>query len=145
MPLPLILARIAARTGVAIWRHRIAWLGAGLLVAAFSLYEMSFAGPSVVNGDCADTAMAAVTSGDDAAAHAAYACLGPGMRNSSEDQFVASLRQRLRDVPRSHVSRVAEQRTAGGGRIVFFTVEGQGPAVGYIVYLDPQGKVTKVE
>ena len=71
MPLPLILARIAARTGVAMWRHRLAWLTAGLVVAAFSIYEMSFAGPSVVNGDCADTAMAAVTRADDATARAA--------------------------------------------------------------------------
>lgn len=143
MPLPFILARIAARTGVAIWRHRLAWIGATLLVAAFSLYQLSFAGPSVANGDCADTAMVAVTRTDDAAAHAAYACLGPGLRNTSEDQFVASLRQR--DVAHGQVNRVAEQRTTDGGRIVFYTVEGQGPAVGYIVYLDAHGKILKVE
>ena len=127
------------------WRHRLAWLTAGLVVAAFSIYEMSFAGPSVVNGDCADTAMAAVTRADDATARAAYACLGPGMRSTTEDQFVASLHQRLQDVPHGQVIRIAEQRTSDGGRIVFFTVQGQGPAVGYIVYLDAHGKVTKVE
>ena len=143
MPLPYILARIAARTGLAMWRHRLAWLGATLLIAAFGLYEMTFAGPSVTNGDCADTAMAAVTRADDAAAHAAYACLGPGLRNTSEDQFVANLHQR--DSARGQINRVAEQRTSDGGRIVFYTVQGQGPAVGYIVYLDPQGKILKVE
>jgi hypothetical protein len=43
------------------------------------------------------------------------------------------------------VSRVGDQRTKDGGRIVFFTVEQKGQAVGYIVYLDPTGKVLKVE
>ncbi len=143
MPLPYILARIAARTGLAMWRHRLAWLGATLVIAAFGLYQMTFAGPSVTNDDCADTAMAAVTRADDAAAHAAYACLGPGLRNTSEEQFVANLHQR--DTARGQVNRVAEQRTTDGGRIVFYTVQGQGPAVGYIVYLDPQGKIVKVE
>ena len=143
MPLPFILARIAARTGLAMWRHRLAWLGATLLIAALGLYQMTFAGPSVTNGDCADSAMAAVTRADDAAAHAAYACLGPGLRNTSEDQFVANLHQR--DTARGQVNRVAEQRTSDGGRIVFYTVQGQGPAVGYIVYLDAQGRILKVE
>lgn len=143
MPLPYLLARIAARTGVAMWRHRLAWLGATVLIAAFGLYQMTFAGPSVTNGDCADTAMAVVTRADDAAAHAAYACLGPGLRNTNEDQFVANLHQR--DSARGQVNRVAEQRTSDGGRIVFYTVQGQGPAVGYIVYLDAQGKILKVE
>ena len=143
MPLPFILAHIAARTGLAMWRHRLAWLGATLLIAALCLYQMTFAGPSVTNGDCADTAMAAVTRADDAAAHAAYACLGPGLRNTSEDQFVANLHQR--DSARGQVNRVAEQRTSDGGRIVFYTVQGQGPAVGYIVYLDAQGRILKVE
>ena len=143
MSLPFILSRIAVRTGVALWRHRLAVTGAAVLVAALGIYEMSFAGPSVVSGDCADTTMAAVTRVDDATARAAYACLGPSMRSTSEDQFVSGMRQRA--LAHAQVSRVAEQRTGDGGRIVFFTVENQGTAVGYIVYLDARGKVTKVE
>ena len=143
MSLPFILSRIAVRTGVALWRHRLAVIGAALLAGAFGVYEMSFAGPSVVNGDCADTTMAAVTRVDDAAARAAYACLGPAMRNTSEDQFVAGMHQRA--LAHAQVSRVAEQRTGDGGRIVFFTVENQGTEVGYLVYLDARGKVVKVE
>jgi hypothetical protein len=143
MSLPFILSRIAVRTGVALWRHRLAVIGAAVLVGALDVYEMSFAGPSVVNGDCADTTMAAVARVDDATARAAYACLGPSMRSTSEDQFVSGMRQRA--LGHAQVSRVAEQRTGDGGRIVFFTVENQGAAVGYIVYLDARGKVTKVE
>ena len=143
MSLPFILSRIALRTGVALWRHRLALIGAAAVVGAFSVYEMTLAGPSVVNGDCADTTMAAVTRVDDSAARAAYACLGPAMRNTSEDQFVAGMRQRA--IAHAQVSRVAEQRTGDGGRIVFYTVQNQGTAVGYIVYLDAHGKVSKVE
>jgi hypothetical protein len=143
MRLSFILARIAARAGVAVWRHRIGMLLALLVVGALGVYELTYAVPSVANGDCADMTMAAVTTDDDQAAHAAYACLGPGMRNATEDQFVAGMRQRAQ--ARGRASRVGDQRTPDGGHIVFFTVEQQGQAVGYIVYLNSQGKVVKVE
>ena len=143
MSTPRILSRIVARTGVAIWRHRIAWGTAAVIAGGLALYGMTYAGPSVVNGDCADTTMMAVTQVNDQIARAAYACLGPQMRQTSEDQFVSSLHQR--DMPHGKLNRIAEQHTPDGGRIVFFTVEGQGTAVGYIVYLDPRGRVTKVE
>ena len=74
---------------------------------------------------------------------AAYACLGPAMRNTTEDQFVAGMK--ARDVPRGRFNRVAEERTSDGGEIVFYTVQSQGPAIGYIVYLNAQGLVVKVE
>ncbi len=143
MRMSFILARIGARTGVALWRHRFGVLAALLVVGALGVYELSYAVPSVANGDCADMTMAAVTTADDQTAHAAYACLGPGMRNATEDQFVAGMHQR--NMARGHVNRVGDQRTPDGGHIVFFTVEQQGQAVGYIVYLNPQGKVVKVE
>ena len=143
MRMSFILARIAARTGVAVWRHRFGILGAFVVVGALGLYQLTYAVPGVANGDCADMTMAAVSSADDQAAHAAYACLGPGMRNATEEQFVAGMQRR--DIKRGHVNRVGDQRTPDGGHIVFFTVEQQGQAVGYIVYLNAQGKVVKVE
>jgi len=143
MRLSYLLARIAARAGVAIWRHRLAWLAVVVVVGGFSLYELTYAVPSVANGDCADTTMIAVTTADDQAAHAAYACLAATLRNTSEEQFVAGMRQR--EMQHAHFTRVADQRTADGGHIVFYTVEQQGHAVGYIVYLNAQGKVVKVE
>jgi hypothetical protein len=115
-----------------------------VLVGAFSVYELTFAGPSVTNGDCADTTMTAISRVDDNAAHAAYACLGAAMRTTSEDTFVAELHKRA--IETGKFDRVGERPTADGGRIVFFTVEGGGgPAVGYIVYLNAQGKVIKIE
>jgi hypothetical protein len=139
-----VLERIAVRTGAALWRNRVAWLFGALVIAALGLFQLTAAEPSVTNGDCADTTMAAVTRVDDATARAAYACLGPNMRQTSEDSFVAMLHQR--QVPKGTFSRVADQRQPDGRQIVFFTVEAQGqPAVGYIVYLNPQGLVEKVE
>ncbi len=143
MRMSFILARIAARTGVALWRHRLGMVLALLVVGALGVYELTYALPSVSNGDCADMTMAAVTTADDQAAHAAYACLGPSLRNASEDQFVAGMHQR--NTGRGRANRVGDQRTPDGGHIVFFTVEQQGQAVGYIVYLNAQGKVVKVE
>jgi hypothetical protein len=120
-------------------------LVAGLVVVAFSAYELTFAGPSVSNGDCADTAMVALTHVSDSSARAAYACLGPGMRTTSEDQFVTTMQQRSPG-DGGEASRVADRHTPDGGKIVFFTVSaGDMPSVGYIIYLDPNGKVSKVE
>jgi hypothetical protein len=139
-----VLGRIGIRTGAALWRHRLTMLVGVFALAALGVYQVTFAGPSTTAGDCADTAMAAVTHIDDATARAAYACLGPDMRTTSEDQFVAGMRQRA--TPNARADRVADRRTANGGRIVFFTVHAMpGPDVGYIVYLDEDGKIAKVE
>ncbi|MBV9174507.1 MAG: hypothetical protein JOZ81_30975 [Chloroflexi bacterium] len=139
-----VLERIAVRTGVAVWRHRLVWLFGALVVAGLGLFQLTAAEPSVTNGDCADTTMAAVTRIDDSTARAAYACLGPSMKRTTEDAFVAALHQR--DIPNGKFSRIADQHQPDGRQIVFFTVEAQGQgAVGYIVYLDPHGLVEKVE
>jgi hypothetical protein len=144
MQLSFIVARTAARIGVAVWRHRFAWVGATVAVAAFGAYQLTFAGPGSANGDCADTAMAALTQANDNVSRAAYACLGPGMRSASEDQFVLGMR--TSDAPHGGtVNRVTDQHTADGGRIVFYTVQGQGSAIGYLVYLDAHGKVIRVD
>ena len=141
---PSILGRVALRTGIALWRHRLGLILAGVIVVAFGAYELTFAGPTVSNGDCADTAMAALPHVNDASARAAYACLGPSMRTTSEDQFVATLQERA--ISSGQASRVADRHTSDGGKIVFFTVSASDmPSVGYIVYLGSDGKIVKVE
>ena len=54
---------------------------------------------------------------------------------------------RDRAIPGGQFDRVADKRTIDGGHIVFYTVDAGkgGVPVGYIVYLDAQGKVTRVE
>jgi hypothetical protein len=143
MPLSTVLARVVARTGVAIWRHRFAWLVGAVGVAAIGAFQVSSASPTVINGDCADTTMAALTTTNDDAAHAAYACLAPGSRATPEDAWIAGIRSS--GTPRGQLNRIAETRTNDGGEIVFYTVESRGQALGYIVYLDAQGLVRRIE
>lgn len=116
-------------------------------MVAFGAYQFTFAGPSLstaTGNDCADTAMRALTHVNDSTARAAYACLGPEMRTTSEDQFVQSMQQRAAGT--AQADRIADRHMPDGGKIVFYTVSAGGmPAVGYIVYLDPTGKVAKVE
>jgi hypothetical protein len=142
--MPFVFGRVAVRAGVALWRHRLGLIVAAVIVAAFSAYQLTFAGPNVpAGGDCADTAMAALTHENDTTARAAYDCLGPDMRTSSEDEFVASLQQRPPIT--GTADRVADKDTPTG-KIVFFTVSANNMSpVGYIVYLDQAGKVAKVE
>jgi hypothetical protein len=143
MRLSYILARIAARAGIALWRNRFAWLVAALGIGALGVYELSYAGPGVVNGDCADTTMAALATSEEATARAAYACLSQGLRNTNEDTWVETMQHRA--APHGHVTRISDQRTQDGGHMVFFMVALQGQDVGYIVYLDSTGKVKAVE
>jgi hypothetical protein len=146
-----ILARIAARSGAALRHQRIAWLTATMGLAAFGIYGLSYARPSLPSdvaagastSDCADTVMAAATGVDDNLTRAAYACWIPSQRLRTEDEFVAS--QHDPGMLRGVASRVAEQRTPDGGRIVFFTIEHQSETIGYMIYLDSQGMVLRVE
>ena len=87
--------------------------------------------------------MAALATSEETTARAAYACLSQGLRNTNEDAWVASMQHR--ETSRGHVTRVSDQRTQDGGHMVFFKVALQGQDVGYIVYLDPTGKVKAVE
>ncbi len=145
MQTPFLLGRVAARTGAALWRHRLGLIAAGVLVVGAGALEMTSAGPIQTSPDvdCADTAMAALTQTSDATARAAYNCLGPGMRTSNEDQFVAAMQQHA--AADAQADRIADKRTPSG-KIVFFTVSGGGvEPVGFIVYLDEEGKIDRVE
>src|SRR5262245_47588211 len=147
MPASVVLTRTAVRTGAALWRNRIAFGIAALAVAALGWFQLASAGPAVVgsvNGDCADTTMAAVTTtNDDGVARAAYECLSPSMRSTSEDRWIANLRQH--GVPNAQFSRIADHHTGDGGMMVFYSVDAGGQSAGYIVYLDAQGRVRGVE
>jgi hypothetical protein len=141
-----LLARVVARTGAAVWKHRVAWLLGGLLVAGAAAYLVNFspgAAPTA-SADCADKTMAAVASTRDETARAAYACLGTEMRGTDEESFVQQLTQRGQ-VPRGRLSRIGDHPTVDGGRIVFYAVDIQGQSVGYVVYVNPEGKVERIE
>jgi hypothetical protein len=143
----LVAARVAARLGHALWRHRLGLLVSGLLVGALATFQIGAAGPSVpgTDNDCADTTMTALTRATDDAARAAYACLEPEMRQGQgEDAFVRAL-QRRGPPPNTQVTRVGDHRTANGGRVVFYTVDIGRDSVGYIIYLNGAGKVERID
>jgi len=149
MAFSTVLARIMARTGVALWQHRLTWLTCLVVAAGAGVYSFGYAGPTapasiMATDDCADAAMQAVAKVDDSAAHAAYACLAPTMRHGGEQEFIKSLHDRG-DLPSGKVDRVGDKRQSDGSRIVFYTIEAAGQMVGYIVYLDADGKVEKIE
>ena len=143
----VVAARVAARLGYGLWRHRIALLGSAILVGALASFEISAAGPGVADSgsDCADTTMTALTRGTDDAARAAYACLDPSLRSGQgEEAFVRSVQQRS-SRSAAHATRVADHATADGGRVVFYMVDAGRESVGYIVYLTRAGKVQRID
>jgi hypothetical protein len=143
MRVSFILARIAARMGSAVRRQRFFWLGACAAVAILSLYQFTYAGPSHIEGDCADTTMAAIAKVDDDASRAAYECLDVSMRHASEETFVADMHEP--DMPHGIVTRIGDKQTPDGGRVVFYAVETRGDVIGYMIYLNNQNKVVRVE
>jgi hypothetical protein len=143
-----VAARVAARLGYAMWRHRVALLGSAIIVGALATFQISAAGAGVSDSgsDCADTTMTALTRGTEDAARAAYACLDPSLRSGQgEEAFVRSVQQRSAAGRHMHATRVADHRSANGGRVVFYTVDVGPESVGYVVYLDRSGKVNRID
>jgi hypothetical protein len=141
-----LVGRIVARTGVALWRQRIALLLGGAAIGALGLYQLTSAGPTVPGSqDCADATMAAMTGAGDDASRAAYACFAPGLRSQNEEVFVQSLRERQSGIGGQQVHRVGDHRGPDGARVVFYALDSRGSSIGYIVYLDAQGRVERVE
>ncbi len=152
----LVLSRVIYRTGLAVGRSR-----GTLLVAVLGLAALSYAsfthlgfGPNVEvagaqatgNRDCADTIMAALAHTSPDTARAAYQCMDdPVSRRMSEEEFVGQLRQSGAGTTGSNITRVGQETTPDGGRMVFFALTRRDGAIGYIIYLNKNGKVTKME
>jgi hypothetical protein len=162
---PVVLLRVIARTGVGLWRHKgtvVFGVGALAVASAFTLLTPTSplagmaadraagtatdrAGPS---GDCADAAMAAIADGSPATVQRAYDCMEPTYQQRvSEEQFASQFAARAQNgaMPVDKLARVADYREQGGGQMVYYALSSGNQSVGYIVYLDPEGKVAKVE
>lgn len=135
--------RIAARTGAGLWRTKVHWLSALGLASVIGLSSTQGMAASTAVGDCADAAMAALTRRDNASTQSAYQCLGDTyLRTMNQEQFSRMVQA---SPSMGSFTRVGDHRTPDGGRIVFYAVGNQANSVGYIVYLDGQGKVAKIE
>jgi hypothetical protein len=100
---------------------------------------------ATADGDCADTAMAAMTDHSPATMQRAYQCMAPAFQQRvSEQAFIQQIQ--AQSIPNvNKLERVGDYRTASGGTMVYYAVDARGQSAGYIVYLGPDGKVLRIE
>lgn len=153
-----IARRIAIRTAHKLWSRRLPLAGWSALLLALAVYQgapgaMAAVGISSrvevagvqAGQDCADVLMEAIVSRRATVARAAYQCMGPSLTQAmNEDEFVTQLRSRPAAAGQ-RAARVGDYPTEEGGRIVYFAMKAAGSTVGYMVYLDNLGKVSKIE
>jgi hypothetical protein len=152
---PYLLRRIAVRAGVGLWRHRGGVLLAAFVSAALVGYvtltasgelPTSFAAASpVANGDCADTAMAAIADKSPSAAQRAYQCMDATFQQRVTEQAFTQQMQTARVASVDKLARVSDYKTPSGGTMVYYALDGGGQSIGYIVYLGQNGKVLRIE
>jgi hypothetical protein len=152
------MSRVVARAGVGLWRHRVGVLLAVILCAGVGTYTVmtglpvgsnplaiAAGGAGASNGDCADTAMAAIADKSPDSAQRAYQCMDQSFQQRVPEQvFVQQMQtQALPNVQK--LQRVGEYQTPAGGAMVYYAVDTSGQSVGYIVYLSQDGKVLRIE
>jgi hypothetical protein len=152
---PYVLSRVAARAGLGVWRHRVGVLLASIVAVALGTYvATNWTGVAPLslsavtgggNSDCADTAMAAIADKSSGVATRAYQCMDTSFQQRvSEADFVRQMQaQTLPNVQK--LARIGDYRTAAGGTLVYYAVDGGAQSVGYVVYLGPDGKVLRIE
>ncbi len=154
-----IARRIVYRLVVALGRHKLvaALLVIGAVLLGGSTTIESFVPASQVDvagvqavgadgGDCADAAMAALVDSSADRAHTAYRCMSPTiLQGISEDQFVRQVANRGGTGPGARVQRVSDYQAPSGEHIVYFALTSRTQTVGYIIYLDHSGRVSKME
>lgn len=150
-----VVSRVGARAAAGLWAQRGSLLVGVLLLAGIVTYGTlavsngslrplePASGPA--NTDCADTAMAVVFDKSAAAATRAYECMDTSFQQRvSEAQFVQQMRtQNVGAVDK--IARIGDHQNPNGGTLVYYALDGNGQSVGYIVYLNPSGKVLKIE
>jgi hypothetical protein len=90
--------------------------------------------------------MAAIADKSSASAQRAYQCMDSTFQQRiSETQFVQQMQ--TQQTPRvDKLERIGDyHNAASGGTLVYFALVGGGQSVGYIVYLDRDGKILKIE
>src|SRR6266852_436403 len=159
-----VLRRVAVRATAGVWRHRTGVLLSALLSVALGSYiALTWTGSvplslasgiplgttgraaAATNGDCADTAIAAIADKSPAVAQRAYQCMDATFQQRvTEQAFVQQMQtQNMPNV--SKMARVGDYHTPAGGTMVYYALDGVNKSVGYIVYLGQNGKVLRIE
>jgi hypothetical protein len=151
--------RVLARIGVALWRQKRTLLaGAGILAALGGYVLTSPAGltgapaadrgsvaAALENGDCADRTMAAVVNRTPDTLQQAYQCMDVAFQQRVSEQQFASQLQTASAPNVTKVARVGSYQSPNGAALVYYALDTSSQSVGYIVYLNSQGLVEKVE
>jgi hypothetical protein len=136
-----------------VWRNRGGVLVSAVVVGALGVYlvvasslGLGAAGsPATPRLDCADTAMLAMTSPAPGVAQRAYQCMGSSVQaRLSEAEFVRQM-ETQRPPTIDNLARIGDHRAPTGGTMVYYALDGGGESIGYIVYLDSEGKVLRIE
>lgn len=151
--------RIALRMARGLWRGRkqvalsIGALVLGGFVVATSggALDTPVASTDGANGQdqvaCADATMTALVNNTPATVQQAYQCLAPSFQQRvSEQQFASQLPATgASGSPTAKLARIGTYQQPDGSTIVYYALQSGGQAAGYVVYLDQQGRVVKVE
>jgi hypothetical protein len=152
--------RVLARAAVGLWRAKQTLLVGGVLVGAMVGYFLVFTPGLTAIGnplapagqsrgtDCADTVMAAVLGlGTPTAQQQAYNCMDTAFqqRVSLQDFSTQFASQRPPGASISKVSRLGTYDAQSGAELVYYAVDAGQQSVGFVVYLNPDGKVTLID
>src|SRR5258707_9408344 len=132
---PYLLRRIAVRAGVGLWRHRGGVLLAVVVAVALGGYtsltwtgslptSLAAAAAPNANGDCADTAMAAITDKSPTVAQRAYQCMDATFQQRVTQQAFTQQMQTVRVPSVDKLARVSEYHTPAGGTMVYYALDG---------------------
>ncbi len=96
---------------------------------------------------CADATMSALVDNTPATVQQAYQCLAPSFQQRvSEQQFASQLPATgASGSPSAKLARIGTYQQPDGSTIVYYALQSGDQAAGYVVYLDQQGRVVKVE
>jgi hypothetical protein len=154
-----VLGRVLARTGVGLWQRKGTLLLGAVTVAALGTVGVlsgaatstSAAQPAPLDSGtaCADAAIAAIAQKTSTTVQQAYDCMEPSFQQRvPETQFAAQFggaQAQPSTTAAPKAARVADYHGADGGQMVYYALSTGDQSVGYIVYLDAQGKISKVE
>jgi hypothetical protein len=150
--------RVATRAAIGLWHHKQTLIVGAIMLAAMATY-VSMASPVVSLGsigltgrasgsqDCADTVMAAVLGiGATSIQQQAYNCMDPSFQQRvSQQEFTTQFGTGSQAASITRVSRLGTYDSQSGADLVYYAVETPAQSVGFVVYLNPDGKVMMID
>jgi hypothetical protein len=147
--------RVLARAAIGLWQQKqtlvvgtaiVAGMAGYLLFAAPNFALDSAASAGQRSSDCADTVMAAVLGvGTPTVQQQAYNCMDPSFQQRVTQQDFANQFGAQTPAAISKVSRLGTYDAQSGAELVYYAVDAGQQSVGFVVYLNPDGKVTMID